>query len=389
MPQRSHIPTPGVASHVTGRLHAAIALAACAFALPALGDGNSIEMQLTPAGAFKPSDGRAMKVPAWRIDQAIATRVIDRFRKRINPPVVDYEHQTLHKEANGQPAPAAAWIRDLQWREGSGLWATVELTARAADYIRNGEYRFISPVFAYDAATGEVLAIQMAAFTNHAAIDGMEPLALRAAATFGYSDSTDTTEDISMNKLLLAICAALALDAEKTTEDQAIAACAALKPKLDALDTIAKDLGVDQGTADLAAASVAACTALKKQADTTGVPDPSKFVSVDVVESLKQDLAALTAKTVDREVAELVDAGLADGRLFEAQKTWATSLGKKDFAALTAYLESAQPIAALRDTQTGGRQPAGGKDENGLTADELAVCSATGIDPKDFAAARA
>lgn len=48
-----------------------------------------------------------MEVPAWRINQAIATRVIERFNARANPAVVDYEHQTLHKETNGQPAPAA------------------------------------------------------------------------------------------------------------------------------------------------------------------------------------------------------------------------------------------------------------------------------------------
>lgn len=161
-----------------------IALAACAFSITVpSADANRIEIQLTPAGTFKPSDGREMKVPAWRIDRAIAAKVIARFNARKTPPVVDYEHQTLHKEANGQPAPAAAWMRALDWREGSGLWATVELTERAAELIRAGEYLFVSPVFAYDAATGEVLAIHMAAFTNAPAIDGMAPLAVQAAAT--------------------------------------------------------------------------------------------------------------------------------------------------------------------------------------------------------------
>lgn len=48
-----------------------------------------------------------MSVPVWHIDQAVAARVMERFNARRNPPVVDYEHQTLHKETNGQPAPAA------------------------------------------------------------------------------------------------------------------------------------------------------------------------------------------------------------------------------------------------------------------------------------------
>lgn len=109
--------------------------------------------------------------------------------------------------------------------------------------------------------TGEVLSIEMAALTNHAAIDGMEPLALRAAATFGYSTS-DSNQDNTMNKLLVALIAALGLDAN-TTEDQAIAACAALKPQLDSLQKIGKEVGIEE-VGD-GAAVLAACTGHQDQ----------------------------------------------------------------------------------------------------------------------------
>lgn len=56
-------------------------------------------LQVTPAQDFTPADGREMDVPAWRINQAIAGRVIAAFSAQ-QPPVIDYEHQTLHKEAN-------------------------------------------------------------------------------------------------------------------------------------------------------------------------------------------------------------------------------------------------------------------------------------------------
>lgn len=367
----------------------AVALAACAFAMPApAADSLRVEIQLTPAGEFAPSDGRELPVAAWRIDSAAAQRVIARYQTRANPVVVDYEHQTLRAEQNGQPAPAAGWIHALTWREGSGLWATVELTERAAALIRSGEYKFVSPVFAFDGTTGEVLAILMAAITNNPAIDGMAPLELVAAATFGVlaPSQTTTQETRSMNKLLVALCAALGLDAAKTTEDQAVAACTALKLRLDALDKIGAEVGVKE-VGD-GAAVIAACTALKTQAS-AAAPDPAKFVAVGVVEELKGQLAILTARQVDREVGELVEAGLADGRLFEAQRQWATDLGKKDIAALSQYLKTAQPLAGLRGSQTEGKPPAGTTDENGLTAAELAVCTATGIDPKAFAAAKA
>lgn len=363
-----------------------VALAACAFALPApAADSLRIDIQLTPAGVFVTSDGREMPVAAWRIDAATAQRVIARYQARRNPAVVDYEHQTLRTEQNGQPAPAAGWIEALAWRE-SGLWATVELTARAAELIRAGEYKFVSPVFAFDGDTGEVLAVLMAAITNNPAIDGMAPLELVAAATFGVLPSFNHPENFPMNKVLVALCAALGLDAANTNEDQAVAACTALKIRLDALDKIGAEVGVKE-VGD-GAAVIAACTALKTQA-ATAAPDPAKFVALGVVEELKGRLAVLTAQHVEREVGDLVEAGMADGRLLEAQRQWATDLGKKNVAALSQYLKTAQPLAALRGTQTEGRAPAGGADENGLTAAELAVCTATGIDPKAFVAARA
>lgn len=157
-----------------------------------------VDMQLTPAADFKPSDGRAMSVPAWRIDAAIAAKVIARFQKRRSLPVVDYEHQTLLTATNGQPAPAAGWINALEWREGSGLWARVRLTERAAAHVAAGEYRYVSPVFAFDVKTGEVLGILHAALTNNPAIDGMAALASRAALSFGFDDAvTDGGNDLT------------------------------------------------------------------------------------------------------------------------------------------------------------------------------------------------
>jgi len=381
MPRVSRLSTSIAVAVCAAAPSASIALAACAFELPKVGDGNTLSVQLTPAGDFKPWDGRELKVSAWHIDQALATAVIGRFAERANPRVLDYEHQTLHKEKNGQPAPAAGWITGLEWRDGQGLFGTVALTARAKAAIAAGEYRYISPVFTYDAATGAVLDIQMAALTNLPAIDGMQPLELRAAATFGIH-----AEDEPMKKLLAAICAAFALNAETTTEDQAIAALTA-HFKADPLAGVRKALGVaDDAKPE---AIVAACTAVKAKADATVEADPAKFVPVAQFESVKTELAALTAKVRGDEVAQLVDAGLKDGRLLPAQKEWATELGKKDVAALSAYLKTAQPIAALAGSQTGGRSPEKtAANPHGLTVDELAVCSATGISAEEFAKAK-
>lgn len=354
-------------------LRVAIALAACAFALPLPAGDGLAEWQLTPAGHFKPSDGRPLPVPSWYIDAAVASRVIARRQAKKNDLVIDYEHQTLNKEENGQPAPAAAWIKELFWVEGKGLHARVQLTARARQEIADGQYKYLSPVFTFDKRSGEVLDIQMAAVTNFPAIDGMDPLVARAAATFGITD----LEHPDVNPLLKAILAALGLP-DTTPEAEAIAACGALN-----LQALRDELGL--AATATTPEMVAACTSLKAQPK-TAAPDPAQFVPVAALQQVQGELAALTAKIGKGEVDRLVEEGIGSGKIIKGEhEKWARSL---DVAALTAYLGAAAPIAALTTTQTGGQAPAAGVDEHGLTEAERAVCTATGVSFRDFAANR-
>ena len=362
----------------TKRLPLAVALAACSYSLGAPAADNTIWLQVTPAGHFKPADGREIQVPSWHIDQAVATKVIERFHSTKNKRVVDYEHQTLRKEEHGQPAPAAGWYTDLQWREGEGLFARVQLTARAAQYIAEGEYQYFSPVFLYHPTTGDVLDVQMGALTNAPAIDGMQELSLRAAASFGCFD--DSPEENPVNQLLLALIAALGL-AENTTEEQAVAALSAHTTNLRKL------LGLDDKAGG--EAMLAACTGLKAKA--TATPDPAQFVPLSVAEGLKADIAALTARLGERDDKDLdsqITAALEDGRLPKPMEEWARDLGKSNRAALTAYLDKAKPIAALSRSQTGGEAPVA-DEKTGLTQDELAVCSRMNLTAEQFKAAKA
>lgn len=357
------------------------AVAACSFTL---GDINTQQpnangrylLQFTPGQDFTPSDGRPMDVPAWRINTAIATQVIGRFNAA-QPLVIDYEHQTLHKEANGQPAPAAGWIHGLRWVEGSGLFAEVELTARALQEIAAGEYRYFSPVFLYSPATGDVLKATMGALTNNPAIHGMQALnAMQAAASAQFSTPQTIPSEEPMNPLLKALLAALGLP-ETTTEQAALTAVQSHKDTAEAART-ALALKAEDG----ATAVAAACSAL-----TTKAPDPAKFVPVETVTAMQTQLAALTAQQQADQVDKLIQPALADGRLMAAMEPWARDLGKTNLAALTSYLEKAQPIAALTGTQTGGLPPTGtAKGDAQLSASEQAVCSAMGMTPEQYKA---
>jgi phage I-like protein len=372
-----------------------VAVAPCYFELQAsVSDTGPVWIQATPSGKFRARDGRPEDVPFWNIDAAIAARVLAELRRNATPLVVDYEHQTLNAVQNGQPAPAAGYFRDGEWRDGSGLWLRVELTPRARQYVRDGEYRYFSPVFFYDDKTGDVKRIVMGAITNNPAIDDMAQVELRAAARFVVA-SQSNSEETAMKEFLIALCAALGIQHEGRPEadvqKDVIAALNALKGKADAIAPLRAALGQPEtATADQL---VAACGELKKKATTAATassdtPDPAKFVAVDVVQQLQGQIAALTASQQAREIDDLVKPALGDGRLLPAQEAWARELGKANLASLRSYLDQAQPIAALTGSQTNGKAPNVTKDPNGLSSDELAICTQMGLDPKDFAAAK-
>ena len=69
----------------------------------------------------------------------------ENFDKQKTEIVIDYEHQTLY----GTEAPAAGWISELMI-EGDKLLAKITWTEKAAEYIKNGEYKYISPVYVFD-----------------------------------------------------------------------------------------------------------------------------------------------------------------------------------------------------------------------------------------------
>ena len=355
---------------------------------PAADAGNLVELQVLPAGDFKPRDGRPMpKSGSWHIDAALAAKVIAAFNARKTPIVLDYEHQTLQAEENGKPAPAAGFFKSLEWREGQGLYATVDLTANAASFVRGGEYKYFSPVFSYDRDTGDVLEILMGALTNYPALDGMAPIAMRAAARFAFHDTNE--DSIVKNKLLLAVCTALAITFagrdESEVETEAITALGTLKDKPDPIAQMRKDLGLaDDATATAVTTAIAA---LKTKAD-ANKPDPAKFVGIEVVDELRKEVATLSAKRNQDDVDQLIESGLQDGRLLKSMEPWARELGKKDVAQLKAYIDAATPIAALNGSQTGGKKPAVEGNEHELNADEVAICKLTGVGEKEFAAAK-
>ena len=319
-------------------------------------------IQLFPAGEFSARDGRpgtlkGVKAKAWTLTFDDAAAVIARWQQRETPLVVDYEHQTINAAENGKPAPAAGWIESLE-AGPDGLYATVKWTDAARAFIQADEYRYISPVFSFDPATGAVLELKSAALTNYPALDGMDAVAAR------------TEDDPPMKKETLEALRhffGLAADAD---ED---AALAALKAQGDG-QTL---------TAMLTAAKEA-------------TPDPTRYVPAAMLTAAQEKNAALDAKVKELEgsgtLAALtaeIDAALADGRLPKACEAWAKATAKTNPEAIKGYIASAVPVAALTSTQTGGTSPAGAPHTAALTDEERYAAKAAGISETDFLAAKA
>lgn len=292
-------------------------------------------MRILPAGEFAAVDGRPGKGVAggtWKLTAELAAKVVAAVAAQRTDVLVDYEHQSLLSKNNGKPAPAAAWLKALEWREGTadaggGLWATdVSWTPAAAAALTAGEYRYLSPVFTHD-AQGRVLRLVSVALTNTPALDTLDPLVSRAALSFltGDLEATDVDKDEQI----------AALTQERDTA----------KTTLAALTT-----------------QVATLTAERDTAAT--------------------QLAALKVEADAAAHATLLTAALTDGRLTPAQKTWAE---KQPLAALTEFLDSATALADLtkRQVKTGDA----GNPE-GLSTEELAMCTRMGVAPADFVKAK-
>lgn len=140
-------------------------------------------IRIIPAGYFRTKDGRPSgQINDWHLNAAIASALIATLTLSGSSYVIDYEHQTLQKEKNGQPAPAAGWFKGLEWREGEGLFMKdIEWTDRARQMIGAGEYRYLSPVFRFNPDTGDVTAIHSVALTNDPALVGLTDLAAATA----------------------------------------------------------------------------------------------------------------------------------------------------------------------------------------------------------------
>ena len=344
--------------------------------------------QLFPAGEVW-LDGEDKPVI---MDAEGAALIIADFQARTNDMVIDYEHQTL----DGVKAPAAGWIKEIQWRGDDpatgGLWLRVEWTATAAAHIEAREYRYFSPVFWFRNADRKIVELENVALTNQPKMMNITALAAKKL--------TQTQQEENHMDFVKKLAKALDL-AETATEDDVIAKVTenlvvskaalealGIKPQgteteitkavQDKIKEIAKKEGADAGGTVAPVASKEILEALGMKEDDTAEAVVARIQNLrdksgnaDTIETqfaaLKKDHESLEKKWNERDRDERVSKAIASGKITPAQKEWAEGYALNDPKGFDAFIAKQPQVVPLEELNK-GKGPGGG---DGTPAEQM------------------
>jgi phage I-like protein len=317
-------------------------------------------------------------------------------RKLLNPQrdlVIDYEHQTW-KGAGA--APAAGWMDALYAvvRDGKKVMrANVrEWTDKAAEYIKNKEYRYISPVFALNALdkkSGKVLPCIFfnAALTNEPLFDELQPII--SSLNFNPSTRKDThMEELlerlryflgmpitatapeivaELNKLIGQISSAMGSAETSVTAKTLLAELKGWKDAITAKTEVFKIIGaatLEEAKAKLASATTSVAT----------VADLQAKLNVIETENLEERFGLVIAKGV--ETGRILPAQRDNKEWLESQKVWA----KTNFATFKDWFTAKAPVVGPISVPV----VASGAQGSGITDVDRQIMNTLGVKEEQF-----
>jgi phage I-like protein len=258
-------------------------------------------------------------------DEESAAAVIADFEAHKNQMVIDYEHQTLQ----GTEAPAAGWITKLIDKGKEGIWAVVNWTDRAKQYLINKEYKYVSPVVAQRKLDLKIVRLINVALTNQPNIDGMVPLVNK----LDYQIQNNKKEEPKMKDLLKLLGLA-----EIATEADAIVAINKLM-----------EAATKNGTVIVANKGVLTALGLAEtatEAEVTGTIMAMKQ-SHDQVGALAQTVKDLKDKLSLKDATEVVALAMKEGKITPAQKPWADEYAKNDLEGFKVFVAKAPVVVVM------------------------------------------
>jgi phage I-like protein len=330
---------------------------------------NVVELSLglieLSAESAPPSEFRVLKAGTTQTSKGIFTftpesakKVLEAARQYGNDFPIDYNH-AMHQYLSVDPAEsgkAAGWFKPTI-RAGE-LWATdVRWTPKAAQMLKDREFRYFSPVF-HHSDDGEVQDIVSVGLTNTPATYGMDPL---MASKLG-PQSQPPPENKMDRSLLIAL---LSLSKDATDAD----ITAALQRSHGALAELCAVTGQKDGQAALGAVK-----AWKASADT--------------VPGMVQRIEALEKKDKEAQLSALIDEGKRAGKVTPALEPVIRTLPFEQAQTFIAALSVTTPAKAPHQEPAPGKTGANGSVIQ-LTAEDQHVSGLLGIDPKTIAELRA
>ncbi len=281
--------------------------------------------------------------------------------------VVDYEHQTL-KDVQ---APAGGWVKELIYTP-EAIEAKVEWTQKAQEYLKNKEYRYLSPVVLTRKKDNKAVALHSLALTNTPAINGMFAIVNSADADTDIDDTGGNGMDLQKIKELLGLPADAA---DEEVMNELLKKLGGEEKKDGEEDA---EAGGDKNTETEAVANSVILGLL-------GLPDSAKTEDVAGkimtlkagADSQKQEIEDALNRIKDHEAEEAVMTALKAGKITAAQKDWAKAYALKDRTGFDSFVEKAPvvvPVGKL-NLKDAPKKPAG--------VDSL-VLKATGMSKEDI-----
>lgn len=316
---------------------------------------------LLPAGRAELVD----RPDPLQLDPESLAALVRAFRSRGVDLVIDYEHQSLQ----GRQAPAAGWIKDLEARE-DGLWARVEWTPQAREYLRNREYRYFSPVLQLDPETRKPKALMQVGLTNAPAIKRLPPLVAKwDAAAAGPGEEVTVRPPAPMDER-----------EGKGGEVEKLKFIMGLKPEAEDQVLWATVLEVFQ--------KMAAILKLPAEATALEILEAAKALQSDAqrLRGVEEELRQLKSRVAAETTAQAVEEALKAGKIAPSQKSWALEYYRQNPEGFQTFVARAPQLVPTRmalkclpDVQTPGN----------LLPEELTLCRALNLSPERYMQAKA
>jgi phage I-like protein len=357
---------------------------------------------IIPFGTFDAEGGSLKGTGPWNLSDSDGYALVNKANSGIDI-VIDYEHQTLLAQENGRPAPASGWIiaGGLSWQPGIGVVAnSIRWTPDAAEMIKTGAYRFLSPVFSYS-QDGVPKALLSVALTNTPALTTLQELAI-AANNRGLTMSEETrnqsesssadTDDSSKKKSNDKLNRGMKKIVERTLSKfiEGISHVIPTSPPTTAasppvMSPVTPVAALSAPNAQ-ATASTTVPLSVTQHPMIAALTNQVTLLGADNAR-LREELMSLQRQLTDSAKNSLITAALSVGKLMPGMEAWAQSMSIEE---LSNYLNGAQPIAALTSTQTKGVAPktSANSDAGDLNEDEIAICKQFNIPHERFISQR-